>query len=625
MPPRRGSGESALQADRRALMRLFSEGETVVLAVWGSRDARSHVHSVLAEVYDEDTAEDTMQQLREEADVYLAKRLKFILKVYLESGRVDDDLLNEIARVLRAVDSDGASFRVLCACQRAGNLAGLLSLFRDLKAGYSAKASLRLARDFLAEGGPSDVSEVSRGELNELLASKPSVYEGESELEYLRWKGCSFLGHTLASFKKNDPEKAARMVAKYLRQEPVHELVAELRDIARKSQAPFGAVGGSGGSMKKRRNKCRPLIKGRVDDEASSSDEDSNHAHRAGRDVEDDDDGDSSDNDGKEMANRGYTKKNHVANVVDVDVDENEFLSTGSEPSNSRRVRTNRHGGSGRKRKGKPEARTDLSSSDQSESEEVDELAAGAAHLAPPENRSSARKRTKSPRREPEPVSPFSASDDRKRPKLKKRRHLSDQISPLGSPSTEKLPKLGKAPLKRGAFSPGEDNAIREGLKTHGWGAWSVIVESGNILRTNVQVKDRARTMGLGPEKFPERKGTHSGRPRVHVSTPERPFGKKRPPAIHEDGEDIDSCDDSRGGTDDDPDEAENDEDEAEDVNHRPDDYEGGGEVASDAKANEKTVNASSTRAATRGAAIQANVPRRVTRSNPQTEKGEAS
>jgi hypothetical protein len=84
------------------------------------------------------------------------------------------------------------------------------------------------------------------------------------------------------------------------------------------------------------------------------------------------------------------------------------------------------------------------------------------------------------------------------RPVLRKRRRISVELSPIKSPT-----KVFASAYAR--FNPGEDEKLLHGLKKYGWGRWTPISSEyeWDHPRSGVNLKDRARTLGLQREHFP--------------------------------------------------------------------------------------------------------------------------
>lgn len=625
MPSGKSSRRGALREDTRALRRLFSQGETVVLSVWGNRAARSHVESVLNEKHhaarseqvllanatrNYDGSHDVKEALNvvvEGANIYLATRMAAVLEQYLEEASVNDGLLRSVSSVLCCVDSDRTYSKLRCAFQRAGNLAGVLSLYRDLKEGFSEKSSLKLALDFLGDGGPRDVSKESRGEVKKIFNDwKHYVDTGsEGDLRHLRAKGCKFLHRVFLAFISKGEREAARVVSKYLAQEPVHELVRDLRRHADSLLRKGNVTSRIDGRFKKKT--ARDLIKNRADDSSSEEDFQIN----AGVEDDDDDDGSGDDDDdgdtsgsvdhsdlvggadngsnkkGREIEGAGHKLFGNIA-----DVDEDEFRSTDSDSDVEQVTKQQRalkkEAASGRNGKHASDTGTvveidpnvdeDMFASSGSDENEIGD---GGRNSTGPVTPASPRGRRgvnasgkKAVRRELEPVSPFSGSEDRNRTRLPKKKRMSDQISPARSPEYvmmgdgQKRRKTaggtpGKVSTGRGVpFSSAEDKLLLEGLRKYGWASWRLIVDNFDFNgRTNVALKDRARTLNLEPYQFPSNTGPRRGRPAKSSRAggtfgPQRRRGAQTAPS---DGDDIDensSGDEDASCTEDDGDEA---------------------------------------------------------------------
>lgn len=70
---------------------------------------------------------------------------------------------------------------------------------------------------------------------------------------------------------------------------------------------------------------------------------------------------------------------------------------------------------------------------------------------------------------------------------------------------------------RTGRFEPFEDDQLHTGLQALGWGAWTEIAREywdGDYTRAPSSLKDRARTLGLGPHRYPRRMELR-GRPRL--------------------------------------------------------------------------------------------------------------
>jgi hypothetical protein len=110
------------------------------------------------------------------------------------------------------------------------------------------------------------------------------------------------------------------------------------------------------------------------------------------------------------------------------------------------------------------------------------------------------------------PISPFRSdvgSDDEDgsrrtgragRPAMRKRRKLDLELSPL----QPRRPAASR-PRRLPRFSSGEDESLIAGLKKFGWAQWALIVEeyAWDHPRTNINLKDRARSLRLEKRAFP--------------------------------------------------------------------------------------------------------------------------
>lgn len=81
--------------------------------------------------------------------------------------------------------------------------------------------------------------------------------------------------------------------------------------------------------------------------------------------------------------------------------------------------------------------------------------------------------------------------------------------------------------LRTGRFQIYEDDLLVEGLARYGWGMWTQVAKNfgtGRYTRAPMSLKDRARTMGLDPLKYPIPKGSgvKKGRPSFRPQLPTR-------------------------------------------------------------------------------------------------------
>jgi Myb-like DNA-binding domain len=106
-------------------------------------------------------------------------------------------------------------------------------------------------------------------------------------------------------------------------------------------------------------------------------------------------------------------------------------------------------------------------------------------------------------------VSPMPSDDDdyeagqsrRKRIVMRKRGNLDVRLSPVKT--KESAAANGKKRTNR--FTASDDEQLVKGLERYGWGEWSLIAShyEWDHPRTNVSLKDRARTLNLNQRNFP--------------------------------------------------------------------------------------------------------------------------
>lgn len=110
------------------------------------------------------------------------------------------------------------------------------------------------------------------------------------------------------------------------------------------------------------------------------------------------------------------------------------------------------------------------------------------------------------------PASPIPDSEPRSQPKRRRRKRVvleggsgdrqtrrHESSRPESSTQPARLKKYKR-------FQPFEDEIIKNGLKTHGWGTWTQIsedFEEKGFYRSALSLKDRARTLRLDPRDFP--------------------------------------------------------------------------------------------------------------------------
>lgn len=113
-------------------------------------------------------------------------------------------------------------------------------------------------------------------------------------------------------------------------------------------------------------------------------------------------------------------------------------------------------------------------------------------------------------------ASPIPESDPVMPRKSKNYCALTERSSSSHSGGREKVTYKGRA-VHSGRFAAFEDDLLLEGLRKHGYGAWNAIARdfgAENICRTPTSLKDRARTIGVQPSKFPVSiTGPRTGRP----------------------------------------------------------------------------------------------------------------
>ena len=98
-----------------------------------------------------------------------------------------------------------------------------------------------------------------------------------------------------------------------------------------------------------------------------------------------------------------------------------------------------------------------------------------------------------------------------------RKRKTNMELSPMRGRKPRRVDRLNGKILRKGRFEPYEDELLIAGLEQHGFGAWKDISDDfgdDEYARAPESLKDRARTLELGPKDFPIKPARGRGRPR---------------------------------------------------------------------------------------------------------------
>lgn len=96
-------------------------------------------------------------------------------------------------------------------------------------------------------------------------------------------------------------------------------------------------------------------------------------------------------------------------------------------------------------------------------------------------------------------------SDSRRANPIRSRSNTLGKRSRLEVPMSPVPERVQKPRVMSKRFTQLEDNQLLQGLEKYGWGEWQAILHAYNWdgNRTNVSLKDRARTLSLNPKEYP--------------------------------------------------------------------------------------------------------------------------